>query len=193
MRKKTFQITIPEPCDQKWEDMTPESKGRFCGQCTKTIVDFSQKSDRQIALALKESNGQLCGRFSDDQLNRDITLVTALKHNSRWKATGLMLSAMLTMSACNHESNRTMGDIVPVEQFENQEDDKQTPIEQTTSEETIIDIEEIDYDDMNLVLGMVGSPQPPPSKGMLLLATIVILGGIFLFILVLEMIVRATM
>lgn len=191
MRKKTFQITIPEPCDQKWEDMTPQSKGRFCGQCTKTIVDFSQKTDREIAAALKQSEGQICGRFTNDQLNRDITLATALKYNSRWKATGLVLSAMLTISACNSENNMTTGIIAPVEQLDSQEDKESTPT-QIAAEEAIIEVEEIDYDDMDFVLGMVGTPPLPLSKGMLALATILILGGIMLFIFVLEMIVRTT-
>jgi len=83
MQKKTFQISIPEPCDQKWENMTPQTKGRFCGECAKTIVDFSQKTDREIALTVKASGGQICGRFSENQLNRDMILATALKNNSQ--------------------------------------------------------------------------------------------------------------
>jgi len=198
MRKKTFQITIPEPCDQKWEDMTPQSKGRFCGQCTKTIVDFSGKTDREIAATLKASEGQLCGRFTNDQLNRDIILATTLKNNSQWKATGLMLSAMLTMSACDNRNTMTTGMIAPVEQFDIQED-KETTIEQITSEEIIIE-EGIDYSDLDFVLGDI-SPEYAQtlkaeirkSKYMFALSIALILGGILLFIFVLEMIVRATM
>lgn len=195
MRKKTFQISIPEPCDQKWEDMTPQAKGRFCGQCTKTIVDFSQKTDREIAAEFKASEGQLCGRFSNDQLNRDIILATALKNNSQWKATGLMLSAMLTMSAYNSEARMTTGIIIPVEQLDIQED-KKTVIEQNTSEEIII---EEDFDHTEFVLGDI-SPEYAQtieaeirkSKYMFVFALTLILGGILLFIFVLEMIVRAT-
>jgi len=208
MRKKTFQITVPEPCDQKWEDMTPQVKGRFCGQCTKTIVDFSQKTDREIAAALKQSEGQLCGRFSNDQLNRDIILATALKNNSQWKATGLMLSAMLTMSACNNDDDRmTTGEIAPVEQLKWDEFSDQITIQdiqwdeewetEQTFSQTPADIEDMEVRPM--VMGMMASshhlsplPPSPKSKYMFALSIALILGGILLFVFVLEMIVRAT-
>jgi hypothetical protein len=39
------------------------------------VIDFSNKSDREIALFFKKpSSGSVCGRFMEDQLNRDIEI-----------------------------------------------------------------------------------------------------------------------
>jgi hypothetical protein len=75
--------------------MTPQEKGRFCGKCEKTIIDYSHQPDRVIAQAIKDGNGQICGRFRSDQLQRDIVLEPQFYQNTRWKAFGLMLSGLL--------------------------------------------------------------------------------------------------
>ncbi len=71
---KKFSISIPTPCHENWSAMTPESKGRFCGSCQKTVVDFSVMSDRQIAEFFKKPATATCGRFMPDQLNRVIQM-----------------------------------------------------------------------------------------------------------------------
>lgn len=72
---KKIQLTIPEPCHENWNNMTPVDKGRFCGSCQKQIVDFSNMSDREVAQFFKNpSTGSVCGRFMQDQLNRDMEI-----------------------------------------------------------------------------------------------------------------------
>jgi hypothetical protein len=72
---KKIQLTIPEPCQENWDKMTPVDKGRFCGSCQKQVVDFSNMSDREVAHFFKKpSTGSVCGRFMQDQLNRDIEI-----------------------------------------------------------------------------------------------------------------------
>ncbi len=72
---KKFQLSIPEPCHENWDEMTPVDKGRFCASCQKEVVDFSLMSDREIAQFFKKpSKGSLCGRFMQDQLHRDIAI-----------------------------------------------------------------------------------------------------------------------
>ena len=38
--KKALTLTIPEPCGENFNAMTPVKGGKFCGSCDKTIVDF---------------------------------------------------------------------------------------------------------------------------------------------------------
>lgn len=72
---KKFQLQIPEPCHEDWSKMTPHDKGRFCDSCQKAVVDFTGMSDMQlIAFFKKPSTGSLCGRFYNDQLERDFEI-----------------------------------------------------------------------------------------------------------------------
>lgn len=72
---KKIQLSIPVPCHENWENMTPVEKGRFCDSCQKKVIDFSRMSDREIAEFFKKSlGGSVCGRFMGDQLNRDIEI-----------------------------------------------------------------------------------------------------------------------
>ena len=50
---KKFELSIPKPCHENWNEMSPEDKGRFCGACQKTVVDFTNMSDRQVAQFLR--------------------------------------------------------------------------------------------------------------------------------------------
>ena len=61
-------ITIPKPCHEKWNDMTPIEKGRFCSSCKKDVIDFTKLNPNQ-AIKEIESTPNVCGRFRNDQLN----------------------------------------------------------------------------------------------------------------------------
>src|SRR5258705_969459 len=68
---KQLQLSIPTPCHENWDNMTPSEKGKFCDSCQKQVVDFSKMSDRQVAEFFKKpSTGSVCGRFMSDQLDR---------------------------------------------------------------------------------------------------------------------------
>ena len=72
---KKIQLTIPKPCHEDWNAMTPVEKGKFCGSCQKQVVDFSTMSDRQVAEFFKKpSTGSVCGRFMTDQLDRTLEI-----------------------------------------------------------------------------------------------------------------------
>lgn len=63
-----YKITIPEPCHEDWNKMTPNDNGRFCGSCSKNVVDFTNWLPEKIqAYFLQHSN--VCGRFKKSQLD----------------------------------------------------------------------------------------------------------------------------
>ncbi len=67
-----MKITIPTPCHENWEAMTPEEKGRFCAVCSKTVRDFTAAPDDEIIEAFSNSTEEICGNFYESQLNRNL-------------------------------------------------------------------------------------------------------------------------
>ncbi|MGB1294717.1 MAG: energy transducer TonB [Flavobacteriales bacterium] len=69
-----MRISIPKPCSASWNKMHPNTQGRFCDLCSKTVVDFSNKSTQEIEQYFKEnSNEKTCGRFRTDQLKSNVS------------------------------------------------------------------------------------------------------------------------
>lgn len=70
--KAQSKISINTPCSEKWEEMIPMERGKLCLRCDRLITDFTNKSDQDILDHIKASNGNICGRFKDEQLNRNL-------------------------------------------------------------------------------------------------------------------------
>ena len=69
--RKEITVSIQNPCHEDWKTMTPQSKGRHCKVCEKTVVDFTNKSDEYIVKTF-EKETKLCGRFKKLQLDRPL-------------------------------------------------------------------------------------------------------------------------
>lgn len=63
--------------------MTPEKQGRFCQSCSTTVIDFTAMTDAQMINWLTRQNGKTCGRFREDQLERNLRPVSSRASN--WK------------------------------------------------------------------------------------------------------------
>lgn len=71
MKAKSMRYSIQNPCDESWNDMKPESSGRFCNSCEKSVIDFTNMSDFSIVNYLENhKNEKVCGRFTKPQLDR---------------------------------------------------------------------------------------------------------------------------
>ncbi|WP_131536890.1 carboxypeptidase-like regulatory domain-containing protein [Pedobacter nototheniae] len=68
--KPEFKIVIPEPCHEKWYQMTENHVGKFCDLCQKSVVDFTGLTDQELKKWFKKNQGKSCGRFKPEQLNR---------------------------------------------------------------------------------------------------------------------------
>ena len=66
-----FKITIPQPCQEDWDKMLPNPRGRHCNACAKTVVDFSIMSDVEVQqFFINKNDENVCGRFKNEQLHR---------------------------------------------------------------------------------------------------------------------------
>ncbi|WP_123912694.1 hypothetical protein [Chryseobacterium pennipullorum] len=72
-----MKITIPKPCHENWENMSADEKGRFCSVCSKTVHDFTGFTDRELADSFT-LNDDLCGRFREDQLGKNLNFSIAI-------------------------------------------------------------------------------------------------------------------
>ncbi len=93
--KKALTLTIPEPCGEDFNAMTPVKGGKFCGSCEKTIVDFRTMNDYQILQFYKQNNGKICGVFNHRQLNRAMPFPLERKPSRNWKAVAALATGLL--------------------------------------------------------------------------------------------------
>ena len=77
-------LQIAEPCHESWNQMTPEAQGRFCGSCSKIVLDFTTMTDQQIIDHLSKTSGSACGRFTTNQLNRPLAEVLHPQTSPKW-------------------------------------------------------------------------------------------------------------
>jgi hypothetical protein len=93
----SIQLSIPTPCHQNWDKMTPTEQGRFCNACAKQVVDFTTMSDGEVLnyfITKKDEN--VCGRTLPNQLNRILEAPKPIVPNKLWywkyaAAAGLLL------------------------------------------------------------------------------------------------------
>ncbi|MFL9838715.1 carboxypeptidase-like regulatory domain-containing protein [Flavobacterium sp. ST-75] len=103
--RKPIQISIPQPCHEKWDEMTPTDKGRFCAACQKNVIDLTKVSDREIVQLIK-SNKNLCGRFSPSQLNRD--LIVPKEKSTVWTAIAATVISFITLGSHKATAQETL-------------------------------------------------------------------------------------
>lgn len=116
-------ISIPQPCHEDWNAMTPTGKGVYCAVCTKEVMDFSQMSDDDVMnYFLLNAGKKTCGRFRNDQLrNLDIIVDEQLIYSRipLWKkmlAILVICFGVLAVSCTEHKAPKpvTQTNQVPV-------------------------------------------------------------------------------
>lgn len=65
-----YSISIPKPCHENWDNMTPKNKGRFCNSCAKTVIDFTKMDICEIQDFIDDNkSNRICGHFKQSQLD----------------------------------------------------------------------------------------------------------------------------
>jgi hypothetical protein len=95
----TIKLSIPQPCSQNWDEMSITDKGRFCDSCNKTVIDFTNYSDQQLADFFKRSKAHTCGKFRNDQLEKPLYTLQSSQNRSLPQ---LLVSAALAIGAINN-------------------------------------------------------------------------------------------
>ncbi|HEY8919285.1 MAG TPA: carboxypeptidase-like regulatory domain-containing protein [Chitinophaga sp.] len=101
-QRSSLSLTVPNPCQQAWNEMTLNNEGRFCNHCNKTVIDFTQLTDEQVAAVFKNTSGRVCGRFTVSQLDRDLLTPRTTHHNPFIPAA--VMTAALVTAAVNSDA-----------------------------------------------------------------------------------------
>lgn len=101
-------ISIPTPCHEKWDKMTPNEQGAFCTVCSKTVIDFTSKSEEEVKKYFFQNRQKsTCGRFRNTQLSEAENLLPQLLAGSIpfWKKFLAILLILFGsfLSGCNSE------------------------------------------------------------------------------------------
>lgn len=104
-------ISIPQPCHQNWNQMTPVEQGRHCTQCSKTVTDFTAMTNTEI-INYFARQGNVCGRFGDTQL-AGLNNYLAVEEKTRfsWKKLAIAAAVTSLFATANVNAQRTLGKV----------------------------------------------------------------------------------
>jgi CarboxypepD_reg-like domain len=133
MAKKQLTLSIPTPCTEDWNAMTPNKSGKFCASCQKTVIDFSRMSDAEIFNYFDNFSGNTCGRFTGKQLTTPFNAPIIGKPQNRW---AWALSALFLPSVLASQTlKRTeIMKIIPPSVFEQKKGENGLPIKGKVTE-----------------------------------------------------------
>ena len=135
-----YKITVPKPCHEDWNQMTPDHTGRFCNSCAKSVVDFSDMKAAEIQEYFIKNRGlKVCGRFKNEQLDSIIiqipkeVLFTQVQFHKMFLL-ALLISMGTTLFSCQ-DANGDKQKIDGVEVVESETITMGIPLKQKTIEE----------------------------------------------------------
>lgn len=99
-----IKLRVQKPCHQDWEAMIKLEQGRHCQMCQKTVTDFTMMSDGEILNYLANTDLEICGRFTSDQLDR--SLMPSPRKYSLAYLWNFLLASLLTTTYANAQSSR---------------------------------------------------------------------------------------
>lgn len=100
-------FSIPEPCSEIWNEMSPTAKGAFCQKCSHEVNDVSKFSNKEIRDLLRDNQGQrICVRMTTSQvssLNNDYQIwrTAQTKNMQRAMIFSLVVGFGLTLFSCS--------------------------------------------------------------------------------------------
>ncbi len=68
--KSNFSININNPCSEKWDNMIENGNAKYCLNCQKNVLDFTQFSDKELIDYFTSNKENVCGRLSVNQQNK---------------------------------------------------------------------------------------------------------------------------
>lgn len=131
-----IQLSISKPCSEKWNEMTPTEKGRFCSVCERNLIDFTDFSDDELLRFVKNNDDKICGRFTKNQLDRKLesTVVSENKIIQYSKVAGFVLPSLIANESFSQVSYFEKETQLPVSREHTYYDDSIKSVEKKNQE-----------------------------------------------------------
>ncbi|MBF4467085.1 hypothetical protein [Flavobacterium sp. LC2016-12] len=151
--ERKYKLTIPEPCTENWDKMTPNENGRYCISCSKTVVDFTSMLPNEVQhFFIQNQNKKICGRFKNSQLDTiNIQIPSRILHNQTYYHKMFLLALFIAMGTTLFSCQDKNGNKQKINKVEVVQDD--VPVEHISVGDPKIN---------NLHDTIV--PPPPPPK-----------------------------
>ena len=152
--ERKYKLTIPEPCPENWDKMTPNENGRYCMSCSKTVVDFTSMSPNEVQhFFIQNQNKKICGRFKNSQLDTiNIQIPTRILYNQKYYHKMFLLALFIAMGTTLFSCQDKNGNKQKIDKVEVVQDD--VPVEHISVGDPKI---------TNLHDTIVPPPPPPPK------------------------------
>lgn len=95
---------------QDWDGMTEKNAGRHCDNCQKTVVDFSNFTDKELIEFFKKATGKICGRLNPYQVNRPMSILEHSKYSLLQKA---LFGTAIVAGIITNANGQTIKQIMP--------------------------------------------------------------------------------
>ena len=101
-------IRIPDPCPIKWENLSGDTRKRFCDACEKQVLNFSEYPAEEILEEMDAAGSEpICAQFELDAQNQVVT--KSSRSAGIWQRIAISLLAPLShliFPGCGAEDGR---------------------------------------------------------------------------------------
>ncbi|MCD0468335.1 energy transducer TonB [Flavobacterium sp. JAS] len=133
--ERKHKITIPEPCHENWDEMTPKDNGRFCLSCSKTVIDFTTMLPEEVQyFFIQNQNKSICGRFKDEQLETvtiqipSQVLYTQINYHKMFLLALFIAMGTTLFSCADKDGNKNRIDKIEIVDNTGQDQNEVTPV-----------------------------------------------------------------
>lgn len=110
-----MKISIPTPCHEDWNKMTPKEQGSFCGSCAKIVVDFTKMKKEEIKQYFTEKKEEkTCGRFTVSQLSQNSSPQINKSFSAKFAFALYVVFGMTLFSCAQNSNHHVVGEIEQV-------------------------------------------------------------------------------
>jgi|SRR5690606_30574941 len=99
-----MKVDIPNPCAEKYDNMSPSELGGKCKVCNTEVVDFTNWETKDIIDYIENSNKKICGKLSISNKKPHITKSKSL---GKYIAASLVAICSATPLAFAHPLSKT--------------------------------------------------------------------------------------